>query len=79
MDSQHKLQQTPPRATPKGGLPGVDAGQARPVDLAEESVAGEEDPGAGMDMAVGPGGLSPAEAGNLGPGPQPRVPGATSH
>lgn len=47
--------------------PGTDA-QARPVDLAAESVAGEEDPGASIDMALAqgvsgnakPGGMQPA-------------------
>ncbi|AKJ31357.1 hypothetical protein AAW51_4666 [Caldimonas brevitalea] len=37
------------------------------MDLSAESVAGEEDPGAGMDMALGHDGLSEQDADALGP------------
>lgn len=50
----------------------------RPVDLAAESVAGEEDPGASIDMAVAPGRSDqPAGVGaSQPPGPQaPMAPG----
>lgn len=50
--------------------PGTDA-QARPVDLAAESVAGEEDPGASIDVALVPGAGGKAQPGNAQAGMAP--------
>lgn len=45
--------------------------QARPVDLAGESVAGEEDPGASIDMALVPGTPGTARTAGVQPGMAP--------
>ncbi len=54
---------TTPAPTPPGADPRPDA-PPQPVDLSDESVAGEEDPGAALDTSV------------KGPAPSP-VPGTT--
>jgi hypothetical protein len=41
------------------GVPGSPGHQPAPVDLSTESVAGEEDPGASIDLADPPGTLAP--------------------
>ncbi|MCW7537049.1 hypothetical protein OOT46_04180 [Aquabacterium sp. A7-Y] len=60
---QRQDKQVPPGqpdlgAPPRQNTPHPDVPQ---VDLSVESVAGEEDPGAGMDMSVGQGGLTPGD------------------
>lgn len=45
--------------------------QARPVDLAAESVAGEEDPGASIDVALAPGVPGKARPGGMQPAMSP--------
>ena len=42
------------------GVPGTPGHRPAPIDLATESVAGEEDPGASIDLDDAPGGIPPS-------------------
>ena len=52
MNPPAQPRQPPPHAAQPGGTPVDTTGShtPEPVDLSAESVAGEEDPGAGLDM-----------------------------
>jgi hypothetical protein len=52
---------------PPAPAPHDDAHPPSPVDLAEESIAGEEDPGASLDLGVGGPAPSPVPGGKPAP------------